>query len=61
MFWFVCGVAGISLFLYRRKEQVKKAVVIAHYEAIYWILGGAGMIDDLIFKFRNHVKGIKKK
>lgn len=57
MIWYVICFCGISYFLISRRKQLKKAILIAHYEAVYWLIGGAATIDDIVYASRNKIIG----
>ena len=45
--------------VYLARDKIKKLLLTARYEAIYWFLGGAAMVDDFLYSRQNRLKGKK--
>lgn len=61
MFFYVIAIAGASAIAYLNRYTLKKIILTARYEAIYWFLGGAAMVDDLLYSWKNKLKGKLRK
>ncbi|KAK6626164.1 hypothetical protein RUM43_006470 [Polyplax serrata] len=61
MFWYVCLAAGVAFYFFRRREQVKRIFTIAHYEAVYWILGGAATAENIMYAYKNKLTDLSKR